>query len=109
MKKTKFVKPGTIASYLRAQHKLRRSQAHGNVVHTRDHALEEATQTNHDQEHEVQMEQEMSIGLKQQGLDHIVSENQQEINQNCKLGYLHQQLQQWPLRMQLQAQQVLLH
>ncbi|KAH7654254.1 putative transposase Ptta/En/Spm plant protein [Dioscorea alata] len=80
MKKTKkFVKPGTIASYLRAQRKLRRSQAHGNVLHTRDHALEEAPQTNHDQEHEVQMEQEMSIGLEQQGLD------QQEINQNSTM------------------------
>ena len=83
MKKVnKFLKPGTIASYLRTQHKFRRSQMQKNVAHIQDYAAEESTQINHGQEHEVQIEQEIGLGAKQQDLEHIGSECQQEINQN---------------------------
>ena len=89
MKKVnKFLKPGTIALYLRTQRKFRRSQMQKNVAHIQDHVSEESTQINHGQEHEEQMEQEMGLGVEQQDQEHIDSEYQQEINQNptMKIG-----------------------
>ena len=82
MKKVKkFLKPGSIASYLRTQHRFCRSQTQKNVAHIQDHESEESTQINHGQGYEEQTEQEMRLGIEQQDPEHIDSEYQQEINQ----------------------------
>ena len=52
------------------------------LAHPQDYELEEPTQENQDQEHEVQMEQEVRLGSEQQALEHAEPEYQQGRNQN---------------------------
>ena len=48
MKKAKkFLKPGSVASYLQTQHNICRSQPQESVAHIQDHASGESTQINH--------------------------------------------------------------
>ena len=75
-KEKKFLKPGSITSYLRTQRKFCRSQMQKIVAHIQDHESEESTQVNHGQEHEEQMEQEIGLGVEQQDLEHIDSKYQ---------------------------------